>query len=302
MLREFAVEPTLISGWDRLQRLLSQFGIEQGRMISRYPSKWRREVISALPESCGDVERARIIEKLKSISKSHFLIRKSEWDRELSWFQNAVVENERLAFTGILADSEEATDVNAIRLQDLDEDNPPEWWALQTAVQVERNPAVMANAIRPVLEVARELLIFVDPNFHPNEQRFTAPFERFLDCLVTNSQQSVFPDSVELHVSDRFELNAYRREFERAIAPKLPSGLNLRVQRWPDHKIHNRYVLTDRAAVQFGVGLDHNTKRKAGIETDTVSLLCDSARKDLLLEYLGKGDILGRPPEQAFLV
>ena len=60
MFKEFALEPRLLHNWDRFQRFIGLFGVEQGRLIARFPKKWQQMVLDAV--TCGQVEKARIEE------------------------------------------------------------------------------------------------------------------------------------------------------------------------------------------------------------------------------------------------
>ena len=90
MLHEFAIEPTVIRSWDRLQFYMSNFGVEHGRLIARYPKKWERLVNEGLSH-CKDVEKKRIVEALAR-GKNRLFPRHHEWNDLLRgwrmWLKN----------------------------------------------------------------------------------------------------------------------------------------------------------------------------------------------------------------------
>src|SRR5579872_5031649 len=101
MLHEFALEPSVLNTWPRFQRFVGQFGVHHGRMISRYPSRWKKMVHESLGD-CGDVERKRIVEGLSRID-DRLLPRFHEWDGALTWAKNAAIEHGKRPFDAIIA-------------------------------------------------------------------------------------------------------------------------------------------------------------------------------------------------------
>jgi hypothetical protein len=91
MLYEFALEPALLSNWDRVRYYLGRFGVDQGRLIARFPRHWDKLVLAALAD-CKQVERHRIIEALFRLH-DHLRPRHDEWDTTLDWLQNAEAEH-----------------------------------------------------------------------------------------------------------------------------------------------------------------------------------------------------------------
>ena len=47
MLSEYALDPELLSNWKDFRFFASQFGAAQGRLISRFPKKWKGLVMEA---------------------------------------------------------------------------------------------------------------------------------------------------------------------------------------------------------------------------------------------------------------
>jgi hypothetical protein len=60
VLFEYAVEPKVIgSSWQRFLYLIEKFGFDRGRLISRFPGKWEREVITVADAAdFGDIKNS----------------------------------------------------------------------------------------------------------------------------------------------------------------------------------------------------------------------------------------------------
>jgi hypothetical protein len=56
MLREFALDPDLLSNWQDFRFFASQFGTSQGRLISRFPKHWKRLVVEAVQAATTKAE------------------------------------------------------------------------------------------------------------------------------------------------------------------------------------------------------------------------------------------------------
>src|SRR4051794_38705160 len=100
MLHEFALEPSLLDNWPNVRYFMGKFGVDQGRLISRYPKQWERMVLDAL--SCGDVEKARIVEALLR-GKNRLMSRHHEWKEAMPWLTNAEAEHAKRPFHAIVA-------------------------------------------------------------------------------------------------------------------------------------------------------------------------------------------------------
>jgi hypothetical protein len=75
MFFEYAVEPKAIGcSWNDFRYLIEKFGFDRGRLISRFPKKWEREVIESAQQSgMKDVRLKTLVEKLQK-AKAEALI------------------------------------------------------------------------------------------------------------------------------------------------------------------------------------------------------------------------------------
>jgi hypothetical protein len=87
MIHEFALEPGLLSSWERFRYLTEKFGVCHGRLISRYPKRWKAMVYEALT-GCSEIERKKIEVKLQHID-DRMIARTNEWSSKHDWLTNA---------------------------------------------------------------------------------------------------------------------------------------------------------------------------------------------------------------------
>ena len=67
------------------------------------------------------------------------------------------------------------------------------------------------------------------------------------------------------------------------------------VVRWPHRRMHNRYILTEKAGVFLGTGTDENQHGAQGRDHDLFKLLNSVEREEFVEEYNPDGSRLGTP-------
>src|SRR5262249_17455720 len=120
-------------------------------------------------------------------------------------------------------------------------------------------------------KVCREVL-FIDPHFSPKEPRYQHPLKEFLAILHSNQS---FPERIEVHTGEDLEVGFFKDECQKWLPRIIPERLKVRLVQWLQRdrgeKLHNRFILTDKGGVMFGVGLDDGDG--ADGETDDITLL-----------------------------
>ena len=264
MIHEYALEPELVASWHdplKFRFFVEQFGFGTGRIVSRYPKKWRKLVWDTFNTTSGNtaspVARARMTKLLKQLAKPEVKRLERVWDEAQDWLINAESEYERRPFHAILARDNPRAYANVIREADILSDTAADWDAPHTRV-VKRTAEEMAACVAPMLRCATKIL-FVDPHFRATEERFRKPLSAFLRVVDARASEI----TLELHTADRDNAPSWE-EFQKECKGKLPSiipqGLTLSVYRWKERdggkKLHPRYILTDMGGVSFDPGLD----------------------------------------------
>ncbi len=280
MLHEFALEPSLLNGWQIVRYFMGKFGVDQGRLISRYPKRWERMVLDAL--SCPPVERARIEEALRR-GKNRLLSRHHEWQESLSWLANAEAEHALRPFHGIIAADNPNNRPFILRESDLDETQPPPLWAVARSRVVKRTAAEMVEVLQVLLRMAKTVL-FVDPNFGPRSRNFRVVLE---GCLVAmlDQHKKCQAHRIEYHTGDDLEGGDFTTLCHGHLTDIIPNGVRLRLVRWRSRELHNRYVLTDVGGISFGQGLDQASDTAQ--QEDVATLLDRSVAEELLQGFIG---------------
>lgn len=281
MFAEFAVQPELFATWPGYCSLIGKFGIQNGRLISRFPKSWKRMVIEAAQKVAGDVELARIIESLQHVD-AMMVAKGRPWNNQLDWINNAIAEHNRQPFHAILAIEDSPGNGFVLNAEAMDPANPPEAFAVKSSIRVPRTAQRMAGCIETIL-VKCSKICFVDPHYDPCERRFNQPLQEFLKLICTRTPGKAMP-TIEYHTGNKNKaLATIEAQLNRWIKPSLVQAMSLTVVRWDQNEIHNRYVITDLGAVMFGNGLDENLNKPH--EKETISIVGESDRLELLEDY-----------------
>jgi len=96
MLKEYAVQPELLSSWPVFRYLSDKFGYGRGRVFAEYPKTWRKRVYESLG-NCKTMEKKRIEAGLIKL-RSALYPRHYEWDKDKGWLDNAIEEHTKVPF------------------------------------------------------------------------------------------------------------------------------------------------------------------------------------------------------------
>jgi hypothetical protein len=287
MFFEYALEPGVVSSWDRARFFLDAFGPSKGRFLAEYPRHWKKMVYEEL--SCGDVEKKRITERLRGFDKRAFLRRvDAPYDRSRPWIENAHCEHQREPFRAIVAVSR-AGQPHVLDAADVDDRN--ELWRVQTGQLVPRDPMAFVRALDLLLRKSRQVIL-IDPYFRADQNEKTRALAAFCDVVGAGT-------SLAVHCSDKGASYDYSmREAQRVLPKIIPFGVSVAIYCWKERhggrRLHNRYLLTDLGGVNFGDSIEHGG---TGHE-DHLSILDDTSRTALWKDYVGAEpafDLAGPP-------
>ena len=255
MIFEFAISPSLCTDYKNLQLFLQSFGNGEGRLLSDIPRKrWMRLARQLIKASDnGQVMKKRLVVAVERLSRKALHRRNYAPDvGEKSWLDHAVAAHVDRPFKAILTDYYNGNEECIISCdQDFIDDKR---WTIPLDSEVERNEAIMIQAIRPMLDCAREVIL-IDRNFAPDKYRW----RRFPIKLVEFLSGRTFSPSigrVDFHLGDYVSPNHLHVLCSNHIAGDLPAGIKVNFFIWPRDELHDRYILTDVGGVRFGIGLD----------------------------------------------
>ena len=270
MIYEYALEPRLLNNWKDFRYFTEKFSFYEGRLISRFPKRWKRDVYALLSEcevrECSVMQLKRVEGLLfgkdsdgKIAFDDKMLVRQHEWNAEKDWLTNAEAEHGKRPFHAVLAKDNPREKEFVLVGDDVEdsEDSSPLFAVPQTFTWP-KSAQEMAELVAPVLQWAEEILL-IDPNFGPENRRHQLPMERFLAAAIRGRDVSSL-NRVEIHIRAKSVPEFFRDEAEKKLPHLIPKGMKVRLVRWleriPGKPLHNRFILTDKGVVQFGYGLD----------------------------------------------
>jgi hypothetical protein len=274
MFHEYALDPTVLSNWERTRYFLDSFGPWRGRFLAQYPRRWKRLVYQQL--RCPDVERKRIEERLAVLDPRVFSGRSSAtYDPEIAWLENAVRENQRSPFRAIIANEDRVP--NVLDASTVDERNT--LWRAEAGRLVARDAANFVRAVQLLLQASTKIIL-VDPFFRADQREKRDPVLAF--CRAMGGTTAV----LEVHFRDEPRSYALAMaDAERFLPNLLPAGVTVTLRCWKERaggaRLHNRYLLTDVGGVQFGDGIEVGDPG----QHDRVSILDEQSRVTLWDQY-----------------
>ena len=265
MIYEFALDPDVLSDWQSFRYFYENFGVEHGRLISRFPKKWKRMVYNACSH-CLEIEKKRIEERLTLIDNK--LIRNNrEYDGNLSWLINAENQHSILPFRAIISNSN-PNQVDFILIAD-EINNEVELWNIPTQKRIIRKAATIASCASLLFGISTEIL-FVDPHFAPEMNRYKIVFRELMKRII-HVYQNI--ERIEFHLEQKSDFAFFKNECEKVLSRFFPKGLEILFIRWKQiedkEALHPRFILTNRGGIHIESGLDEGRQG----ETTLVSLL-----------------------------
>lgn len=295
MIREYAVDPAAIyRNLDSLQRFLSEFRAENGRVIAGIPRSWERAQQGFIRQmELGPIARRKCFDEIDTIAKTSVFTGFNIPVGLDGWINQARHIKQNGALNAIIST---ATNVAAgeFNYEKLLEAEPDDWRVPQTTA-VERTAVSLATSIEKSLLIASNAL-FVDPYFHPTDERYRAPLLEFISKLNGNRGQC---KKIYLHTTEQNDRNSPKlrqdilRGLEEHIKPRLPENFVIETWIWPSGQLHDRFVLTKHVGYAFGHGLDE--ARYQGSIRVNINRLAESARKAEYTKFSTAANRIGDP-------
>jgi hypothetical protein len=238
--------------------LYEAFGIDQGRLISEYPRKrkWTQVARQLISQHARDEsERSALIELLIALEKRALYDRQSAtWDDNKGWTENAVDEHARRQFRAILNHKPTAqTDVTTIA--DIWKVAP---WKNPPSLSIARNARQMVDTALPLIHLSKTLVL-IDRNFEPADARFSKVLIEFAKRLLTQAHAPKISQIkyVTTHEdSNNRTVKLFENECRTILQSRMPLGISVKFVLKAKRLLHDRFVLTDRGCLQYGIGLD----------------------------------------------
>ncbi len=171
---------------------------------------------------------------------------------------HALAEHARRPFSAIIAQKNPDTSAAVICQTDLDELEEPRWQA-ERQRRIERTATEMATCAETLLRNAKDIL-FIDPYFTPQDQRFKRLLQAFLQ-VVAQRPPGIPVARIEIHTGHDGSAGTksfFDAECRKHLPSLIPRDLKIRLIRWDRNYLHNRFILTEYGGLKFATGLDEH--------------------------------------------
>ena len=264
MIADCAVDPEVFATWRHFQSLHEDFGVNRGRLISKFPKKWVKSVAERSRELVHEginteMQATRIEERLRSERFKRKLKSPDgrQYDPEQPWNLNAQLAEP--PFDLILA-AGSASSKNMIGADDLLKDEAP--FLRSNQGQVRRRKEHLVGVAATLLMGSADIVI-IDPNFRADEPRFCDSLKHLISVLENAGRT---PKRFEIHTNrirkpgETFHRGPHFSQWNTHLVPALPPGWKISVCYWDQlpngGKPHARFLLTDSGGLYYDHGID----------------------------------------------
>ncbi len=283
MIKEYAVEPSILDNWSDCRYFIDSFSIEKGRIVSEYPKHWKKMVFDSLIE-CKPKEKLKIIEKLDNLKYPTLWPRKHDWDDSLAWLDNSVVEHTNTPFHAILSNTDKHENEFIICADDCSETSENTRWLSNVSVRIKRTATEMGKTSEWLLKHSRQIIL-IDRNFR-REAKWLNTLKEFLKIIAKHENIALIQYHLSLINGETTEF--FASEIEKRIKNDVPKNCILEFVYRDRSELHNRNILTELGALHFGIGLDEYQIGDERPEYDEITLLPDEIRSQLWSDHFGK--------------
>lgn len=258
MFKEYAVDPeTIASSWETCRLLIDLFGFHQGRVISRFPKRWKRLAIEAADKLEHGRKQEQVVEMIHQIGREFKILIRTGRDYtnpELTWLDNAILAHKKVPFSGIISSTHRSDCEVVLHDEDCFAEHP--LLTVERECLVPRIAEQMADAASFLLKTSKQIKL-IDAHFDPSLKKWRSPLKAFLNNL-TDSEHVTF----EIHYLETYNSPdpIVRYNGLSKLSSSIPQGMNLKIFRWRQkeggEKFHARYLLTENGGLRYDVGLD----------------------------------------------
>jgi len=255
MIKEFAIEPSVMATWRHFQALWDDFGVGRGRLISTFPILWKSRVDELAKTLSKPVQASAISAKIRR-DEHKFLSTGRTYRGEKSWLENAVSHRAADPFDAIIAEMNPGGESLVLVADDLDKGDA--LYRVECQGRVQRTAGSLRDCAKALLRWSDEILL-VDPHFDPTAPRFQKPLKAFLDERPPGRNWK----RCELHTLRHEESGKQANRmhnFQHYLQRLVPASTTLQVHFWSERpggqNMHARFLLTELGGIQFDHGLD----------------------------------------------
>src|SRR5581483_10075261 len=176
MLREFAIEPTVLDCWSRCEYFMADCGIESGRLVSEFPLfHWKKRVWQAVIDNPKrtprDEQKVQYHLQHTADAKLVYTARSYHFKENAPpWLDQALREHASMPFSAIISSAKAEGKPHVIQVDEFDKHDVVAWQVNATC-PIDRTPEAIA-ALTNLLCRGADLVKLFDPHFDSGENRF----------------------------------------------------------------------------------------------------------------------------------
>lgn len=256
MIKVFTLNPSAIKSIEDILTILQHFGIEKYRLLWKFPKNWNALLKENLKSKFKTKERKKaylLLEKLSDfiLEIPGNLVSGEETITLESWIIKADELYSHHKYNGIISNKNPNSKPYIKSIEELEN-----WdeFDISNCSRVKRVSSEMSICAAPLLYGARQIH-FVDPYFQMLGDKHIRPLVEFIKSIFSSLRNQ---DNVELyyHTGDSVKGGNIEVKLKPIFEKLLPANTTIKIVRWPDNSLHNRFILTDIGGVSFGIGLD----------------------------------------------
>ena len=281
MLVEHLIEPDFLTNVVTSRRnyedFLREFSRQSPRVVGQLQkfSKFRRKTLIAQGEQVSEDQQGMLIELLKFIEETCLVNRSSGIDGSISFFENCLNAHRQFPSHVFCLNEhiDQAVDgIDFIYSADLKDGIR----SLPNQKLVQKSLDEMAEVTGDFLRLSSNIT-FVDPYFSDREGMLS-PMIKFIELCRTNSPVeskniSILAKLYTKHGSDqpsaKFMLDAIINHQDFSCDGIESLSVLLLLEKPQGELLHNRYIISELAALHWGIGLD---ERHSEVNDDVVML------------------------------
>ncbi|HEU5080920.1 MAG TPA: hypothetical protein VFT72_17035 [Opitutaceae bacterium] len=288
MWQEYAIEPAaLVRSLKEFNVFSAGLGWEQGRLLVKFPSEYKRFVAQALMDSPEqDIKKATITNRLQALYERALVGARRDNPPTDGWPAKALAANAADPFHAIITLVGIA---GTLALDDFDPTQAP--WVNPSDKIIPRTAQALAAEAKRIFNHASEVVI-IDPHFAPNRPHVAAVLEAYLDSR-NHTPGSAF--RLSLHVGPRvleagigrppFTNNAFALAVTGRVAAMLRSGQVVAVNIWNEiaggERFHDRYILCQHGGLSIPGGADTGNPN----ETTTIARVSAATARQIIARF-----------------
>ncbi|MEQ8407020.1 MAG: hypothetical protein RKH07_01950 [Gammaproteobacteria bacterium] len=260
ILKEFAIDPSLLATWDRCRYITDMFDAQYGRVIAKYPAQdWLSSAYTAA-KSAGNsqMELKKIEERLSQLRKKRTALfaRGRPANKATKWIESACIEHARCPFNAVVC--EPSGIPQTVCYDDL---NPAMEPMQSVEDSVPRQSVSMANSIE-IMFASGQHYKLIDKYFSKRvSESFLNPIREFLSRIDSREKgaHDVTFEIITASEGNSFNDQIFESNVRKQMEGHIPEEIKLVITFHPEDQLHDRWIINEWVGVRFGQGFDEGS-------------------------------------------